>query len=581
VLVLTRANTESKEIADALRARGLPCALVEAERLFQTREARELAAVLAAVAAPRDRSARLRALRTRFFDVPWAELMRVVDAPDHHAVIARLFDWAALATRRAYEPLFRQLVEDSCFAERALVLGGGERALVNTWHVLELLREEVARSRADLHELVTRLHSWITDDDDQPDDRDVQRVETDAEAIRVMTIHKAKGLEAPYVFLYGCCSPPPAIKVHALREPDGRALVVRPKEEAVLARVRAEQEAENQRLAYVALTRAQLRLYLPRYGDKAMDERSLYQPIQRCLEPLIARRDPRFDVIEVPVGGAAEPPPPHDALADLDVPAPPPRGELAAIAAARSGLAMLSYTRLAHALEAARTELDAGDAEATAAQVGAGELPPGADAGLLLHDLFEHAELDGVRASADADAWAARPEVTALLTRCARERGIAPELLPHAARIVFGTLTAPLAIAGGDPLPPLATARALAREVEFTYPIPGTPAPGLVRGYLDALVAWNDELWVLDYKSDLLAGPDLARAAAERVDQRYRVQKQLYALAAARLRGARPLAGLLFAFVRHGITVAVRTPEASLATWEHWLATLPAQEAPR
>ena len=39
-----------------------------------------------------------------------------------------------------------------------------------------------------------------------------------------------------------------------------------------------DEEAENQRLAYVALTRAQLRLYLPRYGDKAFDSTAAYAP---------------------------------------------------------------------------------------------------------------------------------------------------------------------------------------------------------------------------------------------------------------------------------------------------------------
>ena len=218
IMVLTRTNKDSGAIASALRARGLPCALVESDRLFETREAAELAAVLAAIAAPRDRSARLRALRTRFFDVPWADLMRVVDAPDHHPLIARLFDWAALAGRRAYEALFRQLVEDSRFAERALVLGSGERAIINTWHLIELLLEEVARSRCDLHELVGQLRRWIDDRDDLPDDRDVQRAETDADAVRILTIHKAKGLEAPYVFLFGAASPPKrSNRAHAAR----------------------------------------------------------------------------------------------------------------------------------------------------------------------------------------------------------------------------------------------------------------------------------------------------------------------------------------------------------------------------
>ena len=606
VLVLTRSNNESTQIAAALRARGLPCALLEAEKLFDTREAYELSAVLAAVAAPRDRSARLRALRTRFFDVPWADLMRVVDAPDHHPAIALLFDWAALATRRAYEPLFRRIVEDSRFAERALVLGGGERAVVNTWHLIELLLEEVARSRCDLHELVMQLRGWIADGGNDPvDDRDVQRVETDAEAIRVMTVHKAKGLEAAYVFLYGGNGSPPSTNVHTLRDDHGRALFVGNKADARFARVEADQEAENQRLAYVALTRAQLRLYLPRYGDKAVADRSLYEPVQRCLEPLVARRHALLEIRDIAVGDAAVAATPPDALAGFDPPAPVAPTELAAVTGMRAGLAMLSYTRLAHELDAARLasaeqplafdpaelDVDDGDARATVAE---GELPAGADAGLLLHDLFERADLDGVRAAPDAAAWAARPDVRDLLVECARARGIAPEHLPHAARIVHGTLTAPLVLAGGDPLPPLVTAGALAREVEFTYPVPGSPPPpchgssepgpragvrGMVRGFIDALVAWDGALWVLDYKSDLLAGADLARAAADRVAERYAVQQRLYALAADRLRGARPLAGLLFAFVRHGITVAVPTPEARLAEWTRWLAGLAMEAA--
>ena len=65
--------------------------------------------------------------------------------------------------------------------------------------------------------------------------------------------------------------------------------------------------------------------------------------------------------------------------------------------------------------------------------------------------------------------------------------------------------------------------------------------------------------------------------AATRVDERYAVQQRLYALAAAKLRGTRPLAGLLFAFVRHGIAIAVRTPEARLADWTRWLAELPTE----
>ena len=587
VMVLTRANRESAELAAALRARGLPCALVEPEKLFKTREAVELACVLAAIAAPRDRSARLRALRTRFFDVPWAELMQVVDAPDHHPVIARIFDWAQLAARRAYEALFRRLVEDSRFAERALVLGGGERALTNTWHLIELLLAAVARSRSDLHELVGQLRRWIADDASHPDERDVQRAETDADAIRVLTIHKAKGLEAPYVFLFGGTSGGPKSVVHTLRDATGRALVVGKVDPVTQELLDAEADAEHQRLAYVGLTRAQVRLYLPSYGE--LTSGAMYAPIERCLKPWIgARADATlFEVIAVPVGGPVALPPPDDALADFTAPPAPPPAELAALPAARGGLTMLSYTRLAHDPNIAAVALAPGDALAidpaefdaddSTGEVGPHDLPPGADSGLLLHDVLEVAALDTARAARDLSAWADHPVVAAQLASKARERGIAERYLPHAAALVYQTLTAPLALIDGSQRPPLVEAAAFAREVEFGFPIPGAPgaAPrGIVKGFIDALVAWDDELWVLDYKSDLLAGDDLAAAAQRHVRERYAVQARLYAIAADRLRGARRLAGLLFVFVRHGVVVPVPVTDDTVAAWADWLARI-------
>ena len=595
-MVLTRTNADSAGVAAALRARGLACALVEGDKLFETREAAELRAVLAAVAAPRDRSARLRALRTRFFDVPWSDLMRVVDAPDHHPLIARLFDWAALAARRAYEPLFRRLIEDSRFAERALVLGAGERAIINTWHLIELLLEEVARSRCDLHELVTKLQRWISDGGDLPDDRDVQRAETDSDAVRILTVHKAKGLEAPYVFVYGAASPPRASNVHALRDGAGRALVVGPQDEATEKALELERDAENQRLAYVALTRAKLRLYLPRYPDDALDKKSMYWQIQRCLAPLVPRHVDLFEPIPVAMGAPAMAPAPGDALARFEPPPPPLVRELSPIGGARAGLAMLSYTRLGRELASAAIEpgelpvaIDAAEfdvevapeADASPAPDDPGksatgdELPPGIDSGLFLHDLFEHVELAGVRGAADAGAWLADRDVAALFAEHGRERGIAPAFHAHAARLVHATLARPIEIVGRAPLPPLADADGFAREVEFAYPIPG--GRGLVTGFVDALVAYGDELWVLDYKSDVLVDP--ARSAAEHVREHYAIQQRLYGIAADRLRGGRRLGGMLFAFVRYGIAVALPIDDARLAEWTDWLARLRTESA--
>jgi len=283
-------------------------------------------------------------------------------------------------------------------------------------------------------------------------------------------------------------------------------------------------------------------------------------------------------------------PAPSDALADFVAPAPPPPAELAPLPAHRGGLTMLSYTRLAHDANVAAIAAPPGDALAldpaefdvddTAGDVGDDDLRPGAQSGLLLHDVLEVADLATARDAPDLAAWSGDPEVRAQLADKARARGVAERYLPHAAAIVYRTLAAPLTLVDGTQLPPLVAADALAREVEFGFPIPAIPAipararppRGLVKGFIDALVAWDSDLWVLDYKSDLLVGDDLAAAAQRRVREHYAVQARLYAIAADRVRGSRRLAGLLFAFVRHDVVVPVRITDATIAGWTDWLA---------
>nr|MBA2538803.1 UvrD-helicase domain-containing protein [Deltaproteobacteria bacterium] len=648
VMVLARTNRDSTEIAASLRTRGLACALVEPERLFETREASELAAVLAAVAAPRDRGARLRALRTRFFDVPWSDLQAVVDAPDHHPLMARIFDWAQLAAKRAYESLFRKLVDDSHYTERALVLGGGERALTNTWHLIELLLAEVSRSRCDLHELVVQLRRWMADRAAHGDDRDVQRVETDGDAIRVLTMHKAKGLEAAYVFVYGGTSAGPKSGVHRLVGRDaarGVTLVLGTPDDDTQRLLDDDLIAENQRLAYVALTRARVKLYLPLYQtENALQKNAAYQPIQRCLAPLVTGRHssatpggrhssaiPGGHSSAIPGGRAAVPgkqlfapmslevglperaPAPPDALASFVAPAAPVVPVLAELPVTQRGLTMVSYTRLAHDIDIAvvpqasptgeSVEIDPAEFDVDDAQpgphvasleadaqivVGPGELPPGASSGLLLHDVLEVADLATAKSAASSETWSFIPEVHTALVEAACARGVSPRFLPHAAKLAHGMLTSPLVLVDGTTLPSMVEATAVAREVEFSFPIPtitnrGHGRRGLVRGYIDALIAYDDELWVLDYKSDALAGPDLPAAALHRVRQHYEIQARLYAIAADRLRGSRKLGGMLFAFLRYGIVVPMRAGEERLEAWLDWLARIAerADVAPR
>lgn len=599
IFVLTRTAREGQDVAQTLRARGISCALVQNEHLFGTREALELADVMAAIATPRDRSARLRALRTRFFDVPWDRLMEVVDAPDHHPMLRALYDWHRLAKDRLYEPLFHHLLDDSRYAERALVLGSAPRSVVNTQHLLELCAAHVAITRCDIHDLVFELRRWIADDVVRPDDADVQRIESDGDAVVIQTIHRAKGLEAPVVFVYGGDSSPPSGKysVRTYHRGERRFLAVGPQEAADAAAIEAEVRHENERLCYVAMTRAQLRLYLPLLPDKKYKADSAIAPVQQHLHTLLrpahAARCAEL-VTVVPVSAAAGPPPFHAAaLLGFSPPRPPAATALPPLSPWQRGVALVSYSRLAAegalGVEANAPELPLDeDVEEVAEPEALPEhgLAPGADSGLFLHDVLERVDLDELRRARarglTGQEWAEAPSVRELVAQAARQRRIDPARAAYGAELVHTTLTRPLRL-GGElvaALPPLVEAK-LAREVEFLFPLPAAEphgasagARGFVKGFIDVIARYGDDLWVFDYKSDSLDEPTEA-TARRRVEDKYLLQARLYAVAAQRLvpPGCR-LAGLGFLFVRHELAIGLATPPEALAAWHGWLAQL-------
>lgn len=592
IFVLTRTNADSDEVAAVLRARGLPCAMFQREHLFDSPEAAEVADLLEAIAAPRDRSARLRAWSTAFFDVPLDELPDLAELPDDHPLLARLFEWRALAARMEYERLFTRIIDDSRLVERALVLGRGERVIGNVQHVLELLLDEVARSRCEVHELVRRLRGWIADGTlDRPDDVDVQRIETDARAIQIMTIHRAKGLEAPVVFVLSGFRTSPARPVNAYHDDERqRRLHVGGLDGAAKERVSAETAEENERLCYVALTRAKVRLYLP--SAKAA-KGAPYAPIQRALEavgadradPAIARGFGWEPVL------ASQPVAPlrlvGGGLGGFVIEPPPADTAPAVVAPAQRGFAVTSYTRMKQvearspaAVELVRDDFRGDAADATMA-LSPTELPGGADTGVFLHEVLEHVDFASAAGERDAGTWAARPEVAAVFDAAARAHDIASEHVPHAHRMIHGALVQELALGGGRHRLCDAVPTRLAKEVEFVYPLPprseGGPQRGFVKGFIDLLVEWNGQLWVVDYKSDILTGFG-SEAARQHAAAHYDVQMKLYGLAAARMLGidgpARMsrLGGLAFWFLRSGLVVDHRPTWDDLVSWQAWLA---------
>lgn len=261
--ILVRTGAEAKLIQEALRARGLPSVyLSDRESVFNSRVAYDLVAWLQAVANPLDVKLVRAALASPLLDLSTAELEAIAD--DEMELEQHLLNLQALQNtwmKRGILPMLRQTLHLFNLPARWLAdTTGGERKLTNYLHLAELL-QQAARTIDGEQALIRWLVLQITAaENGQVGDEDSQtvRLESDADLIKIVTIHKSKGLEYPVVFLPFACNYRVANKPDsppAETEDTSNDISVAPDDEE-------ERLREDLRLLYVALTRARHSLWL-------------------------------------------------------------------------------------------------------------------------------------------------------------------------------------------------------------------------------------------------------------------------------------------------------------------------------
>ena len=298
--VLTRTNRDSVEIGKHLRRAGVPFAFYRQDGLFETREAAYILDLLRGINEPGRRSSRLKAWASPFFAVEYVDLARLDDERTSQPMLDRLFEWRALAEAGLFADLFDALLNQSGLVER-LLLSDGRRELTNYEHIFEILTQSASRRGISLTEIIELLESYITLRATPPgDDTNVQRLEDDRDAVQIMTIHKSKGLEADVVALYGGFFPnnrpdPVSIYHHGNERRLAIGKRARDLNDDAIKQERAE---EDQRLLYVALTRARAQLILPCVPDGTLTRglSGSYAQLNARLLTLESRKAPALTI---------------------------------------------------------------------------------------------------------------------------------------------------------------------------------------------------------------------------------------------------------------------------------------------
>ncbi len=270
--VLTRTNAQARAVQAELRALGIPTALQSDESVFASDEAAEVEYLLRAVLEPTQSRAVRTALATTVAGHS-ANAIATLETDEHawDRESGRFRRWQKIWDDHGFLQAYRRMLTDLGAEARLLALVDGERRLTNLLHLGELLHGVASRDRLGKGALVRWLaltRAQVLDGDDVKDVPEATelRLESDAHAVKLLTIHKSKGLEFPIVycpFLNGVRLPKEKDAVLDFHDPAaGHALTldVQPKKDgASFLQKTKEVLAENQRLLYVALTRAKHR----------------------------------------------------------------------------------------------------------------------------------------------------------------------------------------------------------------------------------------------------------------------------------------------------------------------------------
>jgi exodeoxyribonuclease V beta subunit len=260
IAILVRDGKEAQAIRAELSARGVRSVyLSDKDSVFAAQEAHDLLSWLKACAEPDVERPLRAALACITLNLSLAELEQLnQDELAWEARVMQFRGYRELWRKQGVLPMLRRLLHDFKLPQALIARSDGERILTNLLHLSELLQQ--AAAELDGEQALIRHLSEHLALSGQAGEEQILRLESDEQLVKVVTIHKSKGLEYPLVFLPFICSAKPVdgsrLPLH-YHDAAGKAQITLKPTAELIALADSERLAEDLRLLYVALTRAQ------------------------------------------------------------------------------------------------------------------------------------------------------------------------------------------------------------------------------------------------------------------------------------------------------------------------------------
>ena len=562
IAILVRSHAQAEQYLQALTQAGVPVVVASTKSVFATEEARELHILLAALAVPGDIHGVRRAMTISWFGLTGNELFTLwQDDALFDGWLDRFLLYHQLWQDKGFLTMMNRLLAEEEVYLHLAENERGERRIANIHHLLELVQGAEQEEKLGPERTLSWLGAMVGGmTDGGPDDQEL-RLESDEEAVRIVTMHGSKGLQYPVVFC-------PLLWYRSDR--DARAELVSCHEDGELVvdfgsmeqeerrrRMIAESLAEELRLAYVALTRAEYCCYTAWADVKGIRGRiapSFASALGYLLFPEgpcdFAHQQKQLKERSAAPGVVCTLLQPGEAEKVLLSRSKPAARHLTARTVSTRSLAtdyqMSSYSAMASLTEqedhGSDPPLDEQEARTPILHV---DLPAGASFGNLIHDALERFPF------ADLASGAAHAEGIGQICRRYGMTGVREKVQALLATVV----TSPLAAAGdGFSLAQLQP-DCLIREMAFYYhmgqvdtrrintilapdpavrPLGAKAMEGYLTGFVDLVCAHQGRYYILDYKTNYL-GPHLEdygvdRLTAAMASHNYGLQYWIYTL---------------------------------------------------
>ena len=260
--ILVRGNQEGRAVKAILARYGIPALTIGDAKVLKSAEAKYLLYILEAIS-DISRSKVNKALLSSFTGYSDDQILSIDEETAIEQFRKYKVSWDKGGVYKALSDFITDFKVKNVLLEHNTE--SGERILTNLYQLVELLHKEQTHKKLTLPELVSWLKRGIDGMETEGDEFE-QRVESDEEAVKIVTIHSSKGLEynivlAPFLDLllktpHETCS---------FRDPESGEYVAAEKTQLNLnqkAEYNKQLEQENRRLIYVAITRAVYKCFI-------------------------------------------------------------------------------------------------------------------------------------------------------------------------------------------------------------------------------------------------------------------------------------------------------------------------------